>query len=318
MKLEERLHEEYRALFDMLPPLTLSCDMESVNATRVGLEQLTQMLNAQKSETVAISEKSFVYDEDKTVKVRIYKPEIKEEVLPAILWIHGGGYIAGSADMDDNLCERFVNEVKCIVVSVDYRLAPEYPYPAGLEDCYAALKWMVENHSALGIDPSRVGVAGVSAGGGLAAALALLTRDRKGPKLACQMPLYPMLDNENTTPSSNAITDERVWSKEKNIASWKLYLSEQAKGDIPYYASPGRASDLSGLPPTYTCIGDLDVFRDETISYISKLTQAGVATEFHLYPGCFHSCEMFFPQTKISQNIQNEYIQAAKNFLYQK
>lgn len=198
----------------------------------------------------------------------IYEPAGRNrDKLPAMLWIHGGGYVMGHPDMDHVLCERFVQTAGCVVVSVDYRLAPEHPYPAAIEDCYTGLVWMTDEAESLGIDVNRVAIAGASGGGGLTAALALMARDKGGPALIFQMPLYPMLDNRNITPSSHEITeDHATWNRTNNLTAWSMYLGEKNDAsEISPYAVPSRAENLAGLPPTYTCVGQLDLFRDEAI-----------------------------------------------------
>ena len=262
----------------------------------------------------------FIKRSDSDLMVKIYEPINKPQTkLPGLLWIHGGGYILGHPDSDDVLCETFVLDVNCKVVSVDYRLAPEDPYPAAIEDCYDALKWMADNAEELNIDRSRIAIAGASAGGGLTAALALLARDRGGPEIAFQMPLYPMIDDRNITKSSNQINKDNfptVWHREVNQRAWKMYLGNNASDDIPYYAAPARATDLSGLPPTYTCVGELDPFRDETLEYVARLAQAGVPVEFHLYPGCFHGFDLSPAKPEIGVRAQKEYISALARALH--
>ncbi|MCR8845169.1 alpha/beta hydrolase [Paenibacillus sp. SC116] len=249
---------------------------------------------------------------DGEMLVKIYEPVQRTgDKLPAMMWIHGGGYVMGHPDMDDALCERFVQAANCVVVSVDYRLAPEHPYPAALHDCYAGLTWMTEEAEQLGIDVERVAIAGASGGGGLTAALALMVRDKGGPALIFQMPLYPMIDNRNDTASSHEITAENAtWNRANNVAAWKMYLGENNDASEVPYAVPSRASSLEGLPPTYTCVGQLDLFRDETIEYVTRLAQAGVDVEFHLYPGCFHVFEVFVPQAEVSQRASQSYVDA--------
>ncbi|GMA65433.1 alpha/beta hydrolase [Alicyclobacillus fastidiosus] len=249
------------------------------------------------------------------VRVRIYRPIKACTDMPGVLWIHGGGFMLGSPEMNEGLCQRFVTQANCIVVSVDYRLAPENPFPAPLEDCYAALKWFHAHADDLGVDASRLAIAGASAGGGLTAALALLARDRQGPPIKFQMPLYPMIDDRNITPSSHEITDARVWNRESNLKGWAAYLGTNREGDVSQYAAPSRATDLSNLPPAYTCVGDLDPFRDETIDYVARLARAGVSCEFHLYPGCFHGFESMVPQAEVSRRAISEYVQALQRAL---
>lgn len=253
--------------------------------------------------------------------VKIYEPAGRNaDKLPAMLWIHGGGYVLGHPDMDDELCECFVQTARCVVVSVDYRLAPEHPYPAAIEDCYAGLVWMTEEAESLGIDENRVAIAGASGGGGLTAALALMARDKGGPSIIFQMPLYPMLDNRNITPSSHEITEEdAIWSRTDNLTAWNMYLGEENDvSGISSYAVPSRAENLAGLPPTYTCVGQLDLFRDETIEYVTRLAQAGVDVEFHLYPGCFHLFEIFVPEAEVSQRAVQHYMDAMARALHPK
>lgn len=257
---------------------------------------------------------------EKDLLVKIYeKKDRGNEYLPAVFWIHGGGYVMGHPDVDDGICEKFVLEANCVVVSIDYRLAPEHPYPAAIEDCYAGLKWMVDNAEKLKIDASRVAIAGPSAGGGLTAALALLARDRGGPEVIFQMPLYPMIDDQNNTFSSHEITEEvlpKAWNRESNEIAWKMYLGELDPNDVPQYAAVARAKDLSGLPPTYTCVGQLDPFRDETITFVTRLAQAGVPVEFHLYPGCFHGFDAYSSNAEISRRARDEYVRAMAKALH--
>ena len=239
---------------------------------------------------------------------------VGDNALPGLLWIHGGGHIIGTPEMDDELCIRFAKEIGssgCVVVAPDYRLAPENPYPADVEDCYEALIWLTERSN---VDKARIAVAGQSAGGGLTAAVALMARDRKGPAIRFQMPLYPQLDYRNITASSNQITDHRVWCKDFNIAAWKMYLADLS-GDVPAYASPAMAEDLSGLPPAYIMVGNLDPFRDEDIAYAQRLMEVGVPVELHVIPGATHAFEGVFTDSPLSIKAVNEFINALKNAL---
>ncbi len=258
--------------------------------------------------------------QERQIRVLRYSPVHQEkERTAALLWIHGGGYFAGAPEADAPLCRQFVLEAGVEVIAVDYRLAPKHPYPAGLEDCYAALRWMEEEAANLCIDPGRIAVAGVSAGGGLTAALTLLARDRGGPKIAFQMPLYPMLDDTGGTPSAHEITRENfphVWNRSHNQTAWRWYLGERCGGDtVPVYAAPYRAQSLAGLPPAYTCIGSLDLFRDETIDYVARLSRADVPVEFHLYPGCYHAFEVASDTLDICVRARAEYVSALRKGL---
>ncbi|MDB5082010.1 MAG: hypothetical protein JWP00_3934 [Chloroflexi bacterium] len=240
--------------------------------------------------------------------VRIYWPEPQPAAaLPALIWAHGGGFVVGHPTEHDNIALNFVRQADCVVISVDYRLAPENPFPAGIEDCYTALQWVAANASELGIDADRIAIGGYSAGGALAAGLALLARDRSGPKLVFQMPLCACLDDRNITPSSYEITDGRVWSRAVSESAWNLYLPGVDRSTTSPYAAPARAADLAGLPPAYFGIGELDLMRDENIDYASRLLQAGVGVELHIFPGAFHGFELYSPDSLLGQRALQEY-----------
>ncbi len=237
---------------------------------------------------------------DTDIVVRVYRPAGNVDPLPAVYAIHGGGYIIGTYEMMDATFERWCPRLGCVGLSVEYRLAPETPYPGPLEDCYAGLQWAIENHQQLGIDTSCLGIQGTSAGGGLAAALALLVRDRGEIDLAFQVLECPMIDDRFVTPSCN-LDRLAVWSREANEFGWKSYLGERyGSDDVPYTAAPARALDLSGLPPAIVCVGGADGFRDEDIDYALRLSQAGVDTELHVYPGAPHGAQIVAdsPQAK--------------------
>ena len=285
--------------------------VEHLEAMREGMAQAVQPLTS--TETVDIINKTITGIDDNEIRVRIYKPAHQDQELPVLLWIHGGGYVLGSIDDNDHLCVQIVETANCVVVSVDYRLAPEYPYPAPLEDCYSALTWIADNAAELQVDINRIGVAGASAGGGLTAGLTLLARDREYPSICFQMPLYPMINDSNDTPSANEITEGMIWNQKTNDFGWKCYLGElHGHDEVPIYAAPARADDYRNLPYTYTCVGQLDPFRDETITYVSKLAQAGVDVEFHLYPGAYHGFESLNPQSELARKVIKEYVNAIK------
>lgn len=264
-------------------------------------------------ESLPKNERVDVHDEfiGDGLRVRVYRPKKEMEEYPALLWIHGGGHIMGTPEGETALSMRIADELCCIVVAPDYRLTPEHPYPADLEDCYNALVWMTEN---LPVRKDKIAVAGQSAGGGLTAALALMARDKKYPAICFQMPLYPMLDYRNITPSSYQIRDHRAWCRDFNIDSWKWYLRD-VSNDVPAYASPALAKDLSGLPPAYILVCGLDPFRDEDIDYAQRLMQAGVPVELHVIPGATHGFEAIFPDSELSIKAVNEYVNALADAL---
>jgi acetyl esterase/lipase len=238
---------------------------------------------------------------DPAVSVRVHRAKNATGVLPCVYSIHGGGYVLGSNVMDDVLFDALCPKVGVVGVSVEYRLAPETPYPGPLEDCYRGLVWTFEHAAELGIDPGGIGVMGVSAGGGLAAALCLLARDRGEVRVAFQLLDQPMLDDRQATPSSRE-DGLPVWSRNSNTFGWKSYLGDlYGRDEVPPTAAPARATDLSGLPPTLVSVGAVDGFRDEDVEYAQRLNQAGVATELHVYPGACHGFNLLAPNAAVSR-----------------
>jgi acetyl esterase/lipase len=228
------------------------------------------------------------------VRVLVYLPTSVQGAVPALLWIHGGGYIMGSPDAEDPTVKSIVSALGCAAVSVDYRLAPETPYPGPVEDCYAALKWLATHADELGIDPDRIAAGGSSAGGGLAAALALLARDRGEVSLAFQFLLAPMLDDRTSTLAEpHPYTGEFIWTPEANRFGWSSLLGQERGGpDVSPYAAAARAEHLEGLPATFLYVGALDLFLEEDLEYARRLMRAGVPTELHVYPGAYHGFRM--------------------------
>jgi acetyl esterase/lipase len=251
------------------------------------------------------------------VPVRVYRPTEAVAALPCLLWIHGGGMVLGSLAMDDFSLQRIVETIGCVAVSVDYRLAPEHPFPAPIEDCYAALKWTHANAAELGVDPRRIAIGGASAGGGLAAGLVLLARDRGEVPVVFQWLIYPMLDDRNITSSSKAITEPRVWNRASNLFGWRAYLGVDPGSDgVSAYASPTRATDLSDLPAAYIPVGSQDLFLDEDTDYAMRLARAGVPVELQVYPGAFHGSELFAPTAAVSVRMVADREAALKRGLY--
>ncbi len=251
------------------------------------------------------------------VSCRIYWPRRKvQEFLPAIVWIHGGGFFIADVQKDDMLCQRFVRECNCVVISVDYRVAPENPYPAGLNDCYAALKWLIEKGKELSIDNNRIAIGGMSAGGCLAAGLRLRVRDEVRHAIACQILMIPVLDDRHKTRSSFSVTDPRVWNRELSLKAWAAYLGKNSS-EPPVFAVRARATDLSRLPPSIITVEDQDLLRDEGIIYAQRLMQAGVRTELHVYPGTFHG-SVVLDDTVISRRHLNDICLSLRKALWSK
>lgn len=222
------------------------------------------------------------------VLVRVYRPEGTGAALPSVLWVHGGGFCLGNVDSVHTGAAQAALAARAVVTAVSYRLAPEHPFPAGLDDCWAALEWVAANPGELGADPSRLAVAGASSGGCLAAGLTLLARERGGPALCFQHLSTPVLDDRLTTGSMTAFTDTPIWNRRLAEESWSLYLGPW-RGPVPAHAAPARAEDLTGLPPAFLSTAGLDPLRDEGLEYGLRLARAGVPVEVHNFPGAHHA-----------------------------
>lgn len=220
---------------------------------------------------------------------------------PAILWIHGGGYVIGAARQDDPVCARLALALDAVVVSVDYRLAPEHPFPTPVEDCFAAYSLLHAEAAAIGIDPARVAIAGRSAGGGLAAALALLVHDRGAPAPALQLLVYPMID-DRTVARPEDTPHFRLWNGPSNRYGWACYLGREPGGDdVPEHAAPARRQDLRGLPPAWVGVGTRDLFHDEDLAYAARLRDAGVPVTVEVVEGAFHGFDAVAPDAPVSR-----------------
>jgi triacylglycerol lipase len=274
------------------PPLEIT--LETLPAVREGLKALYASFLGEGDAEVTVAEHTVPGPPGSPdVRVYVYTPPGPKTARPALLHIHGGGFILGDAAMMTPLSQVRARALDCVVVSVDYRLAPETPYPGPVEDCYAGLSWMVAHAAELGIDPTRIAVGGESAGGGLSAALCLLARDRGGPAVAFQFLIYPMLDHRTATPADpyrNGFAGEFAWTQPSNRFGWKAMLGDiDPAGQVPGTCSPSRAMTLAGLPPTFIAVGALDLFVDEDVDYATRLMREGVPTELHVYPGAFHA-----------------------------
>jgi len=256
-------------------------------------------------------------DDRSKLRICIYKPKVMDGNLPGVLWMHGGGYGMGLPEQCLVRAKQLMNAHPCVVVSPDYRLTIEAPFPAALDDCYTALLWMKDHAEELGINANQLFIGGDSAGGGLTAALALYARDKKQVNIAFQMPLYPMLDDRMQTVSAMD-NNAPVWNARSNHNSWKLLLGEAfGTENVSEYAAPARATNFKGLPPTATFVGGLEPFRDETTDYVENLRKAGVTVDFKVFEGCFHAFD-YFPYSKVSQEavgfITSAYAYAAEHY----
>lgn len=269
-----------------------------------------------------VSEKIKIEIVGKEIELLIFRPTVnaKDKAnTPGILWIHGGGYVTGMAKMI--YMSRAMNLVKkygAVVVTPEYRLSKEAPYPAALQDCYAALKYLKEHAEELGVNSSQIMVGGESAGGGLTAALCMYARDKGEVNIAYQMPLYPMMDNLDTDSSRD--NHAPVWNTKRNHMGWKAYLGDlwELGEKVSPYAAAARQTDYTNLPPAYTFVGDIEPFYCETLTYIENLRKAGVEANVDVYPNCFHAFDMLLPFKKVSKQaiaeFERQYLEACKKY----
>jgi acetyl esterase/lipase len=298
---------ELAAVIDLLPKM----DLVDPEAARRAFEEILVAIKVDIPgiETLDIEDRMVPgWEGDPDVPVRVYRPAQASAAarVPGILMIHGGGFVIGSVEAEHAGAALTAVGTGAVVVSVDYRLAPEHPFPAGLHDCYAALSHLHAEAEALGVDPARLALTGASAGGGLAAATALLARDRGGPPVCFQLLQIPELDDRLQTPSMQTFVDSPMWNRPLAVQSWQAYLGPlYGTADVPAYAAPARAEDLSELPPAYISTAENDPLRDEGITYAQRLLQAGVSVELHQFPGTFHGSALV-TSAAVSRRAQGE------------
>lgn len=262
-----------------------------------------------------------VVREDRTVAGCAGDPDVVVSVFrrrkhvpggPGVLYVHGGGMVVGDRFQGIDRVLEWVHAFDAVAISVEYRLAPEHRHPAALHDCFTALRWAAEQAPSLGFDRDRLVIFGISAGGGLAAATALMARDHGGPALAAQILMCPMLDDRGETVSSLQMQGLGVWDRASNQAGWRAVLGDQVGSDqVPAYAAPARATDLTRMPPTYIDCGSAEVFRDESVAYASAIWAAGGSAELHVWPGGFHGFEVIAPKAALSiasRNARTEFL----------
>jgi acetyl esterase len=247
-------------------------------------------------------------DAQHPVRLRIYSPPRNSGSVPGVLYMHGGGFISGDVDLFDADCLRLADRINVVVASVDYRLAPEHRYPTPLEDCYASLCWLASVARSLGIDPERLAVSGESSGAGLAAAVALLARDRQGPSLCLQSLSVPQIDDRLDSLSMTTFAGGPNWNRADAEASWNHYLGSHIRGtkSTSIYAAPARAPDLSGLPSAFVAVRQLDPLRDEGFLYAQRLIQAGISTELRHYPNAHHGSHLRASSIRDRMNDERE------------
>lgn len=301
---------ELHTLLEMWPTVPVTAEMLPVMRDRV-------LPTPPVPDTDTVAERVSVagLDGAPEIALYIYRPAKAAGPLGCLYHIHGGGYVFGKAGELEFAHRPLAEALGCVIVSVDYRLAPETPHPGPIEDCYAGLAWVFANSGRLGVDPGRIGVIGESAGGGLAAALALLARDRGDYRLAFQHLTYPMLDDRTCVRPAHAYAGEFIWPPASNHFGWSALLGhEPGRDDVSPYAAAARATDLVDLPPTYLMTGALDLFVDENIDYARRLVAAGVPTEFHLYPGAFHGFDIA-PEAAVALQARADRLAALRRAL---
>lgn len=307
------VHPELQAAAKKFPPVTFS------GWTLWLLRLLTNLAPAPKAPEDIHIENIFipVSDSQTKIRLRIYKPKSIPSPTAALVWLHGGGYIIGKPEIAESACIEYVRELGVVIISVDYRLAPDYPFPTPVEDAYTALKWVDAHAKELGIDAARIGIGGDSAGAGLAASLIQLAHDRKEIKPVFQTLVYPMLDDKTTARTGLADKGYFAWTQESNRYGWKSYLGNQAgAADSPAYAVPARREDLAGLPPAWIGVGTLDLFHDEDVAYAQKLRASGVECELVIVPGAFHGFDVMAPNSQVVKDFKKSQIAAMKRYLF--
>lgn len=293
---------ELEAFVSLLP----RADLTDPITSRKSLEEVAAAAPAPEIVGMEIEDRTVPADPD--VAVRIYRPH---QARGAMIWLHGGGFVMGDLDTEHPWAARVADGSAAVVISVGYRRAPEHPFPAALDDAYAVLAWTVEHAAELGIDPARIAVGGHSAGGCLAAAVALRARDEQGPPIHFQLLNQPQLDDRQDSWSARQFTDTPWMTRDKITASWRHYLGSAPASS---YAAPARAVDLSGLPPAYIATAELDPNRDDAIIYALRLLQAGVSVELHQWPGTFHGSQAII-SAEVSQRQIAELTTALRHAL---
>ncbi|MET0546112.1 MAG: alpha/beta hydrolase [Caulobacterales bacterium] len=305
---------ELLGLLEIFPKFDYS--LEGIAGVRATVEQMSAAIPQPDVPVDASSRKIPGLNGAPDISVSIYRPKGVRDQLPAYLHIHGGGYVAGSPALSDAQNRCIAHEAQCVVISVDYRLAPETAHPGQLQDCYAALLWAHENAASLGIDPKRIAVGGESAGGGLAAALAQYSLAQGEVSIVFQVLIYPMLDDRTASAAEpSPWVGEYAWTRADNRFGWSSILGQKAGlPEAPEFAVPARAASLKGLPPAFIGVGSLDLFFEEDVAYAMRLNRDGVTTELHVYPGAFHAFDLA-AEAAVSQAAWRNMIAALKRGL---
>ncbi|TCD10339.1 alpha/beta hydrolase [Pedobacter frigidisoli] len=278
---------------------------------RNNLKMMAEQVGVKSTDELTVENKYFTNSDGIETQLRVFTPLSIGSSLPCIFWMHGGGTMSGLPEQEDSTLYQMALAIGCVIVSVNYRLTPEHPYPAPINDCYEGLVYVSENASLFNINPDKIAVGGGSAGGLLSTSCALLARKNNKPKLVHQSLTYPMLDHRGITESSKEITNVGVWDRDMNLYGFSCYLKD-VKDNIPDLAIPILVDDLSNLPQTFVAVGTMDVLRDEAIEYAQKLAASGVITELHIYPGMTHVFDALVPDSKAAKDFNAARISAFK------
>jgi acetyl esterase/lipase len=310
----DRLDDEHRRLLEMVPSDLL--DISNLDLMRTRTDELMATAATRHSPVTGVAIEDVVVPgagDRPDLPMRFYLPAKIRVPQPTFLYIHGGGYVSTKIEHYDVQCAQIAAGAGLAVASIDYRLSPEHPHPVPLEDSYAALAWLHDNAAERGLDPLRIGIGGTSAGAGIAAGLALLTRDRGDYPVAYQYLEAPMLDHRNITASSNAISYPKVWHRHVNQLAWAAYLgADHLERPQPPYASAAIASDLFHLPAAYLCVAAYDLFLDETIDYARRLIEAGVSVQLNVYEMGFHGSPRVLPSAAVSKRWKADSLAALR------
>lgn len=304
------IHPDLHAIWRRFPRLTFS--RGSVRA----LHWLNRLQPIAKAPEDILIDQAYIHSRDGKdhIRLRVYKSKRITVPAPALIWIHGGGYIIGTPEQDDLYMFELAGRLGIVVISVDYRLAPQCPFPAPLDDCYAALEWVHAYPQSLGIDPDRIAVGGASAGGGLAATLAQLVHDRGEIQPVFQLLVAPMLDDRTALRTNLAHADLLTWNQKSNRFGWESYLQQPVGSEEPApYSVAARREDLTGLPPAWIGVGTLDLFNNEDVAYAQKLRACGVACELVIVPGAFHGFDVFSDDLPVIRDFRESQMAALRN-----
>lgn len=312
MDTKKLVDKELQPLLDEIPVFGLG--QRDIDEVRTHFAAMMDAAPSVNIENVSVKEIHILTDDGFQMRALMYNPENNGQKRPALLHIHGGGFVIGNPEMNDGRNQGIADEIGAVIVSIDYRLAPEHPAPRSVEDCYSGLKWLFDNTDKYDIDIDKIAIYGESGGGGLAAALAILARDRNEVSIIHQFLIYPMIDEKSAlNENANPFTGEFIWTREDNYYGWKSILGFEpgSQKPSPYVAASSVAS-TEGLPPTYICVGSLDLFLDENIAYAQRLVRSGIPTEMHIYPSAYHGFDMFAPDTALSKQFEIDFRRALK------